>query len=155
MGSNMSLCKWHTFWIVPCVICYFIVILFILSKSDLLSETLGTVLATILPLISKLCGKFQHFDVTDGNIEMLKNTFHLKWKVVKHFTGQELLVALRKLFSLLAPHHIKAYYVARTKFFSPRYTEICRNLLSKRFENAVLGCLENDVVDFFFSDTKH
>ena len=31
-------------------------------------------LATILPLKSKLSGKFQRFNAIDGNMEMLKNS---------------------------------------------------------------------------------
>ena len=32
-------------------------------------------LSTILPLKSKLCGKFQCFNAIDGSIEMLKNSW--------------------------------------------------------------------------------
>ena len=37
------------------------------------------------------------------------------------------------------PHHIKSYYISGTKMFLRRYTEIYRYLLSKPFQNAVLG----------------
>ena len=65
----MPLCKWHTFWMAPCLICYFIVKLFYIERKWLLMRNL----ATILPLKSKLCGKFQRFIAIDRSIKILKN----------------------------------------------------------------------------------
>ena len=59
----------HFEW--PCLVCYFIAILFYIERKWLLI----TNLATILPLKSKLSEKFQRFNVIDGNIEMLKNSW--------------------------------------------------------------------------------
>ena len=39
-GWKMALCKWHTFWMIPWLICYFIAILFfILWESKFLGKT--------------------------------------------------------------------------------------------------------------------
>ena len=54
----MPLCKWHTFWMAPCLNCYFIVILFYIERKWLFMRNL----ARILPLKSKLSGKFQRFN---------------------------------------------------------------------------------------------
>ena len=58
MGWNMPLCKWHTFWMAPCLICYLIVILFYIERKWLLIRNL----AVILPLQSKLFENFQCFN---------------------------------------------------------------------------------------------
>ena len=67
----MLLCKCHTFWMVPCSICYFIVILFHIEKKWLPMINL----ATILPLKSKFSGKLQRFNATDTSIEMQECSF--------------------------------------------------------------------------------
>ena len=73
MGWNMPLCKWHTFWMVPCLICYFFVILFHIERKWL--WFLMRNIATILLLKSKLSGKFQLFNTTDRSIEMQRNSW--------------------------------------------------------------------------------
>ena len=70
MGWKISLCNWHTFWMAPCLICYFIVILFYIERKWLLLRNL----ARILPLKSKLSGKFQCFNAVNGSIKILKNS---------------------------------------------------------------------------------
>ena len=158
MGWKMSLCKTP---MTPCLICYFIVILFYIETKWLLMRNL----TTVLPLKSKLPAKFQRFNAIGGSIKMLKSSpiskkIQLKWKVVQHFTKPKQQSALRKLFRLPAthPHQVKPYYVFGTKFFSRRYIEIHRNLLSKCIKKVVLGrqkrkcffwCSAN-----FFSDKK-
>ena len=76
MRWKIPLCKWHTFWMVACLI--YVVLLsyyFILSERDFLWEILPTILATMLPLKSKLSWKFQRFNAIDGSIEMLQNSW--------------------------------------------------------------------------------
>ena len=59
-----------TFWMNPCLICYFIFILFYTERKWLLMRNLPI----ILPLKSKLSGKFQRFNTIDESIGMLKNS---------------------------------------------------------------------------------
>ena len=66
MRWKMPLCKWHTFWMAPCLICYFVVKLFYIERKWLLMRNL----ATILPLKSKLSGKFQLFNAIERSINM-------------------------------------------------------------------------------------
>ena len=61
------ICKWHTFWMAPCLICYFIVYWEKVSSNENL--------ATILSLKSKLSGKFNCFNAIDVSIKMLKNSW--------------------------------------------------------------------------------
>ena len=68
------------FWITPCLVCYFIVVLFYIERKWLLMRNL----ATISPLTSKLSGKFQCFNAIDGSIEMLKNSW-----ISKNFNSNE------------------------------------------------------------------
>ena len=64
MEWKMPLSKSHTFWMAAWLICCFIVILYTERN-----------LATILPLNSKLSGKFQPFNAINGCNEMLKNSW--------------------------------------------------------------------------------
>ena len=50
---------------------YFIAILFYIERKWLFMRNL----ATVLPLKSKLSGKFQRFNAIDGSIKMLKNSW--------------------------------------------------------------------------------
>ena len=68
IGWKISLCKWHTFWMAQCLICYFIVMLYYIEKKWLLMRNL----ATMLPLKFNLSGKFLHFNTIDRSMEMLK-----------------------------------------------------------------------------------
>ena len=101
----MLLYKWHTFWMVPCLICYFIAMLFYIERKWIFMKNI----ATILRLKSKLSAKFQRFSTIDGSIEILKNSwicqsFQLKWKIVKHFSRRKQWTALRKLFSFASTY---------------------------------------------------
>ena len=127
MGWKMSLCKWHTFCMAPWLICCLFVTLFYIEKKQLLMRNL----ATVLPLKSKLSGKFQRFNVVNGSMEMLINSstykkFKLKWTILKHIKQW---AALRKLFNR-----------PPDKSF----------LLSKCFGNAVLWLLEMMQCKYFF-----
>ena len=114
----MSLCKWHTFCMAPWLICCLFFTLLYIERKWLLMRNL----ATVLPLKSKLSGKFQRFNAVNGSMEILINswiskTIKLKWTSLKHFKQW---AALRKLFSpppLHPPlHQIKASYVTEIKF---------------------------------------
>ena len=121
----------------PCSICYLIVMLFYFEKKWLLIRNL----AAILPLKSKLSGKFQRFNAKDGRSKW--------WKVVEFQKVSIKTKNCKTFYEAQAvsqppsgnysgsphptPHQIKPYYVLR------RYMEIHRHFLSKCFKNAVLG----------------
>ena len=69
IGWKMPLCKWHTFWMAPSLICYFIVVFFYVERKWLLMGNLST----ILPLKSKLSPKFQRFNTLDRFSVKIKN----------------------------------------------------------------------------------
>ena len=123
------------------LICYFIVILFYIEKRWLLMRNL----ATILPLKSKLCGKFQLFNAIDGRIEMLKNSWNSKnpFKMKNCTTFYEAQIASRLKEIILPPpthpYQIKSYYVFKTKIFLRRYAGKYGHLLSKCFKNTFFG----------------
>ena len=95
-------------------------------------------LATILPLKSKLSGKFGLFSAIDGSIVMLINRwipkFQMTWKVFWVLNSD----LPKGIYSA----SIKASYVSWTKIIEGRFTGVYRHLLSKCFENAVLGHLK-------------
>ena len=123
------------------LICYFIVILFYIEKRWLLMRNL----ATILPLKSKLSGKFQLFNAIDGRIEMLKNSWNSKnpFKMKNCTTFYEAQIASRLKEIILPPpthpYQIKSYYVFKTKIFLRRYAGKYGYLLSKCFKNTFFG----------------
>ena len=69
-----AIIKWHTFWMVPYLICYFFVILFYIERKWFPLRNV----VTILPLKSKLSGKFQRFNAIDRSIKILKNSWIFK-----------------------------------------------------------------------------
>ena len=84
---------------VPWLICCFIVIFLYIERKWPLKKNL----ATILPLTSKLSGKFQSLNAIDGSIEVL-NIFEfpeisIKIKSFKTFYKVKQRTTLRKLFS--------------------------------------------------------
>ena len=123
------------------LICYFIVILFYIEKRWLLMRNL----ATILPLKSKLSGKFQLFNAIDGRIEILKNSWNSKnpFKMKNCTTFYEAQIASRLKEIILPPpthpYQIKSYYVFKTKIFLRRYAGKYGHLLSKCFKNTFFG----------------
>ena len=123
MRWKMSLCKWHTFCKAPWLMfCLFVTLLYIERKWLLMRN-----LATVLPLKSKLFGKFQRFITVNGSMKMLINSwitkkFKLKWRILKHFKQWS---ALRKLFS---PPPDKSFLRHWNKNFLTEileYTETC------------------------------
>ena len=69
MEWKMSLCNWHTFWMAPSLICFFIVVFFYIERKWLLLRSL----ATVLPLKSKFSPKFQRFNNLDRFSIKMKN----------------------------------------------------------------------------------
>ena len=127
----MSLCNWHTFWLAPSLICFFIVVFFYIETKWLLLRSL----ATVLPLKSKLSPKFQRFNNLDR--------FSIKMKNCKTLYEVQTASHLKEIFQSPppqpTPHQIKSYYVSGTKILIRRYTKIYRHLISKCFKNAVFG----------------
>ena len=151
MGWKIPLCNWHTFWMPPCLICYFIAIFYIERKWLLMRN-----LARILSLKPKLSGNFQYFNVIDGSIKMLKKKLNLeelklKWKIVKDFTRPKKRAASMKLFSLPPTQHPPDKILLR--LFLRIYTEINGHWLWKCFRIAVLGVKKRWSANVF-SDTK-
>ena len=153
----MPLCKWYTFWMGSCLICYFIVILFYIEGKWLVTRNL----ATILPSKSILSGKFQRFNVRVAGTEMLKNSWIYKnFNQNEHFKNilqAQTASRLKEIIQPLPPSPTpradeadKIFNVSGTKKFLRRYTEIYRHLPSKFFKNAVLGRKEIVQCKFFF-----
>ena len=102
MGWKMPLCKWHTFWMAPCLIFFFFCHIVLYWEKVTSYEKFSC----SLPFKSKLSAKFQLFNAIDRSMEMLKNSwifqkFQLKWKIVKHFVRPKQRATLRKSFSVL------------------------------------------------------
>ena len=113
--------------------------------------------APILPLKSKLSGKFQRFNAIYRSIEMLKivefSKISIKMKNYKTFCKVQTASHLKEIIPPTHPHQIKPYYDSETKIFLRRYLQIHRHLLSMCFKNAVLG--RQEIVQCnIFSDTK-
>ena len=116
MGWKMSLCKWHTFSMDPCLI-YF-VILFHFERKWLMRN-----LDTILPLLKK--SEF--------------SKIWIKMKNRKTFYEIHIASCLKQIIqSPHSPQHKILLHLWR-KIFSWRYTEIYRHLFSKCFKKAVLA----------------
>ena len=71
-GTKNPLCKWHTFWMAPCLIC-FLYYHIILYWEKVISHEKFSHNLTFLK--SKLSGKFQRFNIIDKSIEILKNSW--------------------------------------------------------------------------------
>ena len=155
MGWKMPLCKWHTFWMVSYLIClvflllFFFVILFYIERKWLLMRNV----VVILPLKSKLSGKFQRFNAINNNTEMLKivefSKILIKIKNCKTFCKSQTANGLKKFIQSLfisptplppppPPPPDKTLPRLGNNFFLRRYIEIYRHLLPKCFKNAVL-----------------
>ena len=136
------------------VFCLFFIILFYIAIKWLLMRNV----ASVLPLKSKLSGKFQRFNAINRCIEMLKivkfSKISIKIKIVKHFASPKQWTALRNLFSLPPSHFSPSttrtnLTTSRKQFF---FKEIYRNrhLLSTCFKNVVLGRQEMVLYKYFF-----
>ena len=123
---------------------FFFVILIYIEREWLLMRNV----VPILPLKSKLSGKFQRFNAINFNvlmsIKMLKivefSKISFKIKNCKTFCKAQTVNRLKKFIQAPPSHprQIKPYYVSKTNFLR-RYIEIYRHLLSNCFNNAVLG----------------
>ena len=140
-----------------CSICYFVVILFSIERKWLLMRNL----ARILPLKSKLTGKFQLFSAI-ALMELLKcwkrvefPKISIKMKNFKTFCKAQTASRLMEIVQPPTkpnPTQIKSNYIFGTKIFLRRYVEVYGHLLSTCFENRVLECQE--MVQRKFPDTK-
>ena len=110
-------------------------------------------LATVLPLKSKLSGKFQRFNAVNGSMEMLINSwiskkFKLKWTILKRSRQWS---ALRKLF---IPPPGKSFLRHWNKNF---LTEIYSNIQALAFQE-LRKCsslaFRNCAAQMLFSDTN-
>ena len=133
MWWKMPLIKWHTFWMAPCLVCYFIVISFYIDRNWLLMRNL----ATILPLKSKLYGKFQCFNAINGNIEMLQNSYEVQ--TVNH---------LKEIIQPY-PFHILSDKISLHLWNKNFLREIYRNIQVSAFKK---WCCANN---FFGTKQKH
>ena len=122
---KMPLCKSHTFWMVPCLVCCFIVILFYIKRKWLFMRNF----ATILPLQLKLSGNFHRFNAIDGNIKMLKYSWvsktSVKMKSFKTFYENQIANRLEEIITLPPTRTKKSFLHLENKRF---LTEICRNI---------------------------
>ena len=81
-------------------------------------------LVAMLPLKSKLSGKFQRFNAIDKSIEMLKivefSKISIKMKSCKIFCKAQTVSHLKEIIQphLHTPHQIKPYHASETKIFS-------------------------------------
>ena len=126
MGWKMPSCKWHTFWIAHVQFTILLPYLFYIGRKWLLMRNL----VTILPLKSKLSGKFQHFNVIDESIKCWKIAGFQKIKIKSNLT-----TSLEQKFS----------YGDMQK-----YADICFESTSRmQFWSVRKGCSAN-----VFSDTK-
>ena len=141
----MPLWKWQTFWVAPWLICCLTVILLHIERKWLFMRNF----AKILPLKSKLPGKFQRFNAINRSIEMLKIVefpkISIKLKNFKTLYESQTAICLKRIVQpsthprTPTPHQIKTFCVSVTKIFERRFTGIYRYLLSKCSENAVFG----------------
>ena len=104
-GVKIPLYNWRTFWMAPYLICYFVVILFIIERKWLFMRTLNTV----LPLKSKLCGAIV---VLVLEIELSKcwkivefPKISIKMKNCKTFYEAQTTSRLKEIIQPLSPPH--------------------------------------------------
>ena len=85
--------------------------------------------------------KFQYFKAINWSMKMLKNGWIKKKfkKIMKLFTRSKQWKCKLRASLQPTPYQIKSSYVFGTKVFSRWYTEIYKHLLSRCFNNAVLG----------------
>ena len=125
------------------MVSFFVILLYIERKWLLMRNV-----ALILPLKSKLSGKFQRFNAINRSIKMLKivefSKISIEMKSCKTFCKAQTANRLKKYIQSppFHPDQIKHYYISETKFLIRRYIKIYRHLLSKCFKNEVLGCQE-------------
>ena len=144
MKWKMPLCNWHTFWMAPSLICFFIVVFFSIERKWLLMRSL----ATILPLKSKLSRKFQRFNTLDR--------FSIKMKNCKTLYEVQTASRLKEIFQppLTHPSPDKILLRLWNKNF---ITEICRNMQAftfKVFQECGSWASRNDAVQMLFLTPK-
>ena len=99
----------------------------------------------ILPLMSKLSGKFHRFSAINGSIEMLKNglisKIQSKWNF-KLFCEAQTMSYLKEITQISLPHQKKASNISGTKSLIQKFTRTYKHLLSEGLENPVRRHLE-------------
>ena len=141
---KMPLCNWHTFWMAPSLICFFIVVFFSIERKWLLMRSL----ATILPLKSKLSRKFQRFNTLDR--------FSIKMKNCKTLCEVQTASRLKEIFQppLTHPSPDKILLRLWNKNF---ITEIYRNIQAftfKVFQECGSWVSRSDAVQMLFLTLK-
>ena len=122
MWWNLPLCKWHTFWMAPSLICYFVAILFYIERKWLLMRTLAIILSlenfSVLILLMKVSKYWKIAEFLKISIEMKNRKTSYKAQTASR---------LRKFFSVPPPHipPAKILLRLRNKTF---LREICRNI---------------------------
>ena len=124
----------------PCLICYFIVILFYIEKKWLVMRNLATILPNCLENFSVLT-LYMEVSKCWRVVEFPK--ISIKMKNCKIFYEAQRANRLKEVIKPLPyPLPAKSYYVSRTKIILPRYTTLYTHLIWKCFKNAVLGLQE-------------
>ena len=99
----------------------------------------------ILPLMSKLSGKFHRFSAINGSIEMLKNGLisktQSKWDF-KLFCEAQTMSYVKEITQISLPHQIKALNISGTKILIQKFTRTYKHLFSECLENLVSRHLE-------------
>ena len=139
--------EWIRVWFVFLLWYYFT-----LRESDFLRNS-----AIILPLKSKLSGKFQRFNTLLKVLKYWKvvelRNISIIWKTVKWNPNSDPLYESYSASPHLAYHQIRCYYVFVTNIFLVGFTKIYRHLLPKCFMKVVLRRQEKCSANVF-SDTK-
>ena len=131
MGRKMPPCKRDTFWMAPCLICYFIIISFYIERK------LFQNLAIILPLKSKLS---ENFSVSILLMKVSKywkivefQKISIKMKNCKTFYETQTASCLKEIIQPPQPLiRLDKIFSLWNKNFLERYTEIYRYLLSRK-----------------------
>ena len=110
-------------------------------------------IAAILPLKSKLPGKFERFNAINRCIEMLKivefSKISIKIKNCKTFCKAQTANRLKKFIQSPPPHQNKPYYVSETNFFKETYRNI-QTFAFKVLQECSSWVSRNGVVQIFF-----
>ena len=106
----------------------------------------------VLPLKSKLSGKFQRFNAINRSIEMLKivefSKISIKIKNCKTFCKAQTANRLKK-FIQSPPHQNKPYYVSETNFFKETFRNI-QTFAFKVLQECSSWVSRNGAVQMFF-----
>ena len=116
MGWKIALCKWHTFWMVPCLICYFFCHVVLYWEKLSFYEKFSRSLTLEIQIVWKIVQKFQ-----------------LKWKIVNYFASFKQRTAWTELFSL-PPFHPTPNKTWLRLWNKNLFKEIYRNIQTYAFK---------------------